>query len=427
MSLKMKALPFAITAATVSLSSYGAGFQVSEQSASGLGRAFAGEAAVADNAAVIARNPAAMTRFKRAEVSGAITVIDADIDVDSTDGNGRHQTAHDIAPTQAVPAAYFVQPINDKLAFGLGLFSNYGVTSDYDESFAPGTAAGKTSLITLNLNPSLAYKVNDQLSVGGGISLVYADAELIRRYGADANWFPTHPAPSDKTIELAGDTYSWGWNVGGLYEFDENNRFGLSYRAQVDLNFEGDFTDYTGQVVPGLPSPGGQKVDGELDIVLPATAEFSGFHQLNDRVSVQYSILWTDWSAFKEIKATSSDCSYHGQSGVCLAKDEDFEDSMRYAVGASYLLNPQWTLRAGLAYDEKGGQPTLSIPDSNRYWYTAGATYHYSDSLSFDAGLAYVQSEEASFTEGGTLLDDDYALKSNGDAYLASLQVNYKL
>ena len=130
---------------------HSAGFQVAEHSASGLGRAFSGEAAVADNAAVLARNPSAMTLFDRAQFSGALTVIDPEVDVwDRTNG----ESAKDVAPVQFVPAAYYISPVNEKWAWGIGMFTTYGVATDYPDNIQAGDLAGDTSLISVNLNPT---------------------------------------------------------------------------------------------------------------------------------------------------------------------------------------------------------------------------------------------------------------------------------
>ncbi|HIF9231824.1 TPA: outer membrane protein transport protein [Photobacterium damselae] len=413
MSIKKRYISLAI-ASLLSSQSYAAGFQVSEHSASGLGRAFAGEAAIADDASVIGRNPAAMTHFKQAEFSGALSVINPSIDIyDHTWDQG----AEDVAPIAFVPAGYYVHPVNDQLAVGLAMFSNYGVTTDYPTDFNAGSLAGKTSLLTVNLNPSVAYKLTPQLSIGGGVSLVYGKAELNRHLGSLSIAVPGSN-PSDKTISMEGDTWAWGWNIGAFYELNENNRFGLSYRSQVDLDFDGDFTDYLG-VITGKPN---NTITGSLSVPLPAIAEFSGFHQLNKQWALHYSLQWTQYSKFKELRATSSECKpgYNGQSGICLLKKEDYDDTYRWAIGTTYTLNPLWTLRAGFAFDEQAGKPTLSIPDTDRYWYSAGATYHYNQHLSFDAGFSFIYSSKATFTE------DNSTFTSKGKAYLAAVQANYK-
>lgn len=413
MSRKITLTAIAVTAALISINANAAGYQVNEHSASGLGRAFAGEAAVADNASVLARNPAAMTLFDTAQLSAALSIVDPSIDVKDEDFG---QTAKDIAPLGIIPAGYYIHPINDRFAVGLALFTSYGVATEYPAEFNRGSTAGETSLLTLNFNPNIAYRINDQFSIGGGVSLVYGDAELERFYGSLAN---LGGSPDDNTVEMTGDTFGWGWNIGALYEVNDNHRFGLSYRSQVDLDFEGDFTDYTGTIT-GTPR---NTVPGELDVVLPAIAEFSGYHALNNQWAVHYSVQWIQYSKFEELRATSDQCNpgYEGMAGVCLLKDEDYDDNSRYSIGATYTLNPEWTLRAGFAFDEQAGKSTLSIPDTDRYWYSAGFTYTYSKNLSFDVGLTYLDSKDTTFVEDGA------TFTSSGNAIISAAQINMKI
>ena len=418
MSVNIRYISLALCSSLTATSAFAAGFQVSEQSASGLGRAFAGEAAIADNPAVISRNPAAMTHFETMAVSVVGSIVAPDIDITAHDAPNGVQTAKNVAPMAFVPASYFVMPINDRLSWGVALFSGYGVTTDYPADFYDGTSAGKTSLVAINLNPSVAYKVTEQLSLGVGINAVYASAELYRHYGQNA--LPFYPAikPSDKTINMEGDTWSWGWNIGAFYEVDDNNRFGIAYRSKVDLDFKGDFTDYSGLVLGS--SNRGNTIKGKLPVVLPATAELSGFHQLNHQIAIHYSLFWTQWSSFKELRATNSQCNFGGQMpGVCLLKDEDYKDAFRWAIGTTYTLHPNVTLRAGFAYDEQGGKATLSIPDTDRFWYSAGATYHYNSQLSIDIGFSYVYGKESDFIEN----NDRFTASSV--AYIGAAQLNY--
>ncbi|MDF2154805.1 outer membrane protein transport protein [Vibrio sp. CAU 1672] len=391
---------------------HSAGFQVAEHSASGLGRAFSGEGAVADNASVLARNPAAMTLFKEAQFSGALSIVDPEVNVYDTK---YQEQSDDVAPLQVVPAGYYISPLNDNWAWGLGMFTTYGVATDYPNDIAAGDMAGDTSLVSVNINPNLAYRINDGISVGAGVNLVYAEAELTRHKGTLAPLFGDHSKKSDNLIGMTGETFGWGWNVGALYEINENHRFGFGYRSEVELDFdEGEFSSYDSGIASAT------KVDGRLKITLPAIIELSGFHQLNDNWSLHYSWQQTEWSTFKELKATSPDCT----DGVCFYKPEHYEDNNRYSVGGTYQLNESWTLRAGFAYDEQAGEATLSIPDSDRYWYSAGLTYLIKENLSLDAGFALVQSESGSFTETNAA-GQEIKFESEGKAYISAIQMNY--
>ncbi len=391
---------------------HSAGFQVVEHSASGLGRAFSGEAAVADNAAVLARNPAAMTLFKQAQFSGAVSLIDPEINIYDTYYN---EQSDDIAPIALVPASYYVSPINDQFAWGIGMFTTYGVATDYPDDISAGDMAGYTSLMSVNVNPNLAFRINDQFSIAGGVSFVYAEAELDRNKGALAPLFGPGSKKSDKLIGMTGETFAWGWNAGALYEVNQSNRFGFGYRSEIELDFdEGEFSSYDSGIATAT------KVDGRIKIHLPQIFEFSGFHQLNPQWAFHYSWVQTNWSKFTELRATSDQCA----DGICFSKQEHYEDNNRYAVGATYTLNSNWTFRAGVAYDERAGKPTLSIPDTDRYWYSTGLTYAWSENLTFDAGFALVHCDDISFSEVNSA-GQEITFESEGVAYISSVQMNY--
>ena len=394
-----------------------AGFQVAEHSASGLGRAFAGEGVVADNASVLARNPAAMTLFDKAAFSGALSFVDPEVDVYDVE---RKEQSSDIAPTQIVPAAYYISPINEKWAWGVGLFSNYGVATDYPTNISAGDMAGYTSLKSVNLNPNIAYRLNEQWSFGLGLNLVYAEAELTRYLGEASPVFDK--APSDKAIDMTGDTFGYGWNAAVMFELNENYRVSLAYRSAVNLDFDdGTFRDYNGNIVQN----GQTSVTGKLAVKLPAIFELSGFYQLTPDWAVHYSWQRTDWSSFTELKATSDQCNQDGIQGQCFQKTEHYKDNDRLSIGATYSFNSDWTLRAGYAFDEQAGKPTLSIPDSDRHWYSAGVTYQWTDNLSIDAGFALVMSEKGTFQEKGAL-KKERRFESTGKAYISALQLNYQ-
>jgi len=399
----------------VTAQSSAAGFQVSEHSASGLGRAFAGEAAVADNASVLARNPAAMSRFKQAEFTIVGSYVAPDVNIEGVgDGSPYHGNnpsrldAEDIVHSAFVPATYFIQPINDKFAVGVGLFSTYGVATEFEEDYAAGTGAGTTDLMTFNINPSISFKATEQLSLGLGLNATYGTA-TVDRYLGDVSVAVPGSNPGDSYFAMEGDTWGFGWNAGVLFELNESNRIGLAYRSQVDMDFEGDFKGLTSN---------GATVDAGLSLPLPATAEFSGYHALTEKVAVSYSVLWTQWSKFKELKAAKSD-----DGTVLFDKPEHFDNNIRYSIGAEYTID-QIVLRAGFAYDESAGETTLSIPESDRFWYTAGATYTVSPALSLDFGVAYIYSTEVNFTESAGPFTYDF--KSSGDAIIASAQANYR-
>jgi long-chain fatty acid transport protein len=428
--MRINKVALAVTALLAASQVQAAGFQVSEHSASGLGRAFAGEAAIGDDAASLARNPALMATFDKAQLSVVGSYVDPDISVtgvtNPTGGAASDFDANDVAPAQVVPAMYYIQPINDKVAVGLAIYSNYGTGTEYPDDYSAGAVAGTTHIATVNFNPNISYRVNEQLSLGAGVSLVYATAELQRNAGALGGMIGGDA--TSNLSDMEGDGYGFGWNVGALYEINKNNRLGISYKSKVKTELEGE---YKGTASASTPAPVGPQntVDGTLDINLPSILEVSGYHKLTDKFAVSYSWMYTTWSDFGDIQANGADCNDTlggGGQGVCLIKEEDFSNSSRYAIGGEYYLSETVTLRAGYAFDEQAGEATLSIPDTDRNWYTAGVTYKATPALSFDFAAALVAGEEIEFDEkiSGSLPADG-TFKSSGDAYIYSAQMNY--
>ncbi|WP_340676777.1 outer membrane protein transport protein [Paraglaciecola sp.] len=422
----LKKTLIAVSCAALSIDTFAAAFQLAEHSASGLGRSFAGDAAIAENAGVIARNPALMSQFAHTQISVAATYVEPDVSLTGLSAPAYSSAAainaDSIAPSALVPAAYFVMPIDDKLAFGLGLFSNFGLATEFADNYAAGQLAGKTEITTVNLNAALSYKVNAQFTIAAGVSYIYADAQITRHAGAG---LPTYlqvtfgstlgVSNSDEAVNLEGDDNAYGWNAGLTYDVAPGHRLGLHYRAATDITFKGTYSNQLPVVIGGLA---GNSAPGTVELELPATAEFSGTHQLNDTVTFHYSMMWTQWSSFQSLEAYTDDTQV-------FAKEEGFTNAMRYAIGADYQLNQDIKLRAGIAYDKSPADQhmSISIPDTNRLWLSVGANYRLADDSSIDVGMAYLKGEKQTFTETDKL-GGAWEFESQGNALLLSAQYN---
>lgn len=426
--MDISTLKLSVLAASVALVTgqvQAAAFQLAEQNATGLGRAYAGEGAIGDNAAVLGRNPAAMTLFDKPALSGGVIYINPDIDVDGKGANvaagkalGLPTDSKDIADDAWVPFVYYVHPINEQWVAGVGAFTNYGLSTTYQDDHYAGPVAGKTDLKTFNLNPTIAFKANEHISLGAGFNAVYADAELIRHSGIYGANFGL--SEKNEFVRLKGDDWGYGWNIGTLIEADEHNRWALTYRSKIKLTLEGDYSSALPNNLPpalGLPvGTSGQSIPGQLDLTLPAIAEVSGFHQIQPDWALHYGIMWTEWSSFKELQAQD------GAGKELFQKDENFKNSWRVSMGATHTLNDQWTLRGGLAYDQSpvpANTRSISIPDVDRTWYTVGATYAATPNLSVDGGFAFLHGKKVDVVEDG------FEFRSGGNAYLFGLQMNY--
>lgn len=415
----------AASLAVVSADSFAAAFQLAEQNVSGLGRAYAGEAAVADDASVVARNPALMSLFKDKQISVAGIAVIPDVSLKGQsaayglDANSIDDDS--IAPSAFIPAGYFTMPLNDKVSLGFGAFSNFGLSTEFNDDYAAGSIAGETEIVTVNMNASASYKINEQFSVGLGLNYVYADAKVVRNAGANPFGIPANT----QIAHLEGDDYGFGWNVGAMYQLDENNRFGFSYRSETDIDFEGEYSNQLPAAVGGLE---GMTVPGELKLTLPAIAEFSGSHQLDKKLGVHYSILWTGWDSFQKLEAYTP-----SRETPVFSKEENFSDSMRYSIGTDYQYSDALLLRAGIAYDESPADQShlsISIPDTDRFWFSFGGNYAFSENSNIDLGVSILRGKTQNFTEKDSLAASlgqnvSWEYESKGHAVLLGAQYNY--
>lgn len=424
-----------------------AAFQLAEVSTSGLGRAYAGEAAIADNAAVIATNPALMTVFKRAQFSAGGVYIDSKVDmrgdvvtkINNIVGKDQNGSAskNDVVPEAFIPNLYFVTPVNDKLALGAGMNVNFGLKSEYGRGYDAGLFGGETKLSTINLNFSGAYRVTQGLSVGLGLNAVHAKAKLDRTAGilkktADTitqgklgtvvpqlNKIPAYLTSTDKSVVQLQDKSAWGfgWNAGVMYQFNENNRMGLAYHSAVDI----DFTDYTATSLKA----GKSGEESSLTLRLPDYVEFSGLHQVTNRFAIHYSYKYTHWSHLNKLYARYND------GKTAFDKELQYSNSSRVAFGGTYDIDDKLTLRAGVAYDQAASRHyrTASIPDTDRTWYSLGATYSFTPNFSVDFGYAYLKGKKVNFKEKEKLAQDQLITTANytskAHANLYGLNLNY--
>ncbi|WP_299015229.1 outer membrane protein transport protein [uncultured Photobacterium sp.] len=424
---KKRLLPSSVISAIIfsSASTQGAGFQLNSQSATGLGRAFAGDAVIADNASVAARNPAAMALFKENSVSLGFNVISTDVSIKEgtynqpriiTNGNeilAVETNQYDISGTDDiggssfVPNLHLIVPLNDQWAWGVSLYSNFGTETEFDNDFAASIFGGKTSVKSMNLGTSLSYRLSQNLSFGAGIDLIYGMGDLKRDFDTEACMaIGGKPALCRdiqmNVIDVEASGFALGWNAGIVYEINENHRFGLSYRYSPTVNAKGDVKAGTNEA-------------DSMDLPLPDIAEVSGYHRLTDKFAAHYSLQWVEWSAFDTLHIAGID------------KEYQWKDAGHISIGGTYFLNNDWTLRAGYMYDISATDElkSISIPDSNRHWFSTGFTYQLNKKENIDFGFTYLMGENVTFDEQ---LNDNLPAPSisgattRADAILVGLQ-----
>ncbi|CAE6898125.1 MULTISPECIES: outer membrane protein transport protein [unclassified Vibrio] len=408
----------AVTVAMASGQAMAAGFQLNAQSATGIGRAFAGDAVIADNASVMARNPAAMALFDKMELSLGFESITSMIEVkDATYRNnlpmlgGKPPIVADVPDTDDVggtsiaPNIHLIVPVNEKFAWGVNAYSNFGTKTEFSDDYIASEYGGLTDVKSFNFGLAGSYRLNDQWSFGAGLDLIYGQGTMKRGnpgiFGA---------APYALNVDKA-DGFAVGFNVGTVYELDENNRFGFAYRYSPEFEAKDDK---------------GQKIT----LPLPDIAEFSGYHKIEDtKFAVHYSIQYIGWSAFEKIEFRNLDASSSPIGGSSGAYDKDYQwqDGWHYAIGGTYYLNNDWTLRTGYMYDTSAQDSltSISVPDSDRQWLSAGFTYHIDTKSNVDFGFTYLMGDKVDVEESikvGNLTATSVNATTQADAILVGLQ-----
>ncbi len=387
----------ALIAVAFSGTAAASGFQLLEQNASGLGNAYAGSAAVADNASTIFYNPAGMTQLQSREVSVGGSFIHTSYKFNnngsstgSLSGDGK-----DGGGWGFVPNAYMSMQVAKDWYVGLGIGAPFGLKTEYDNMWTGGAQSRKFDIETLNINPSVAWRVNDVVSLGFGVNWQRLQAEYIRTVGVTNIPGVVNVAGATGTVTLAGD--AWGWNAGALFNLGPATKVGISYRSAVRHNLEGDSVvtsngDPTANgTVAGLNAAGASS-HVKASIKLPDTAILSATHKLNDRVEVLGDVSWTGWSTIPKVDIIRTSGALNGATAQTL--DTEFRNTWRVAVGTNYQLNDEVKLKFGLAYDQtpvpSAQHRLVSLPDNNRTWFSVGAQYKPSKALTFDVGATYL-------------------------------------
>ncbi|HEU4626247.1 MAG TPA: outer membrane protein transport protein [Steroidobacteraceae bacterium] len=368
------------------------GFVLLEQTASGVGDAYAGIAASEDDVSAMSFNPATLSLLTAPQAALGVHAIDLKADFSDRGstlppaGAGllpRGSTSEDAGDVIPVPNAYFGMPLNDRLAFGFGLTAPFGLKTEYDDGWVGRFQGIRSKLYTVNANPALAFKVNDMVSLGVGASYQYANAELTNAVILGLG--------TEGRARLKVDDYAWSWNAGALFRLPSATRVGVSYRSYVDYHLSGDtkVTTLGGTQIPAVSGP------TTAAIRFPNSAEISIAQPLGNGFELRADAMWMQWSTIDNIVATNS--------ATGLPRDVlqfRFKNTMRYALGGTYKMNDQWTFRAGTAYDESPVQDefrTVRLPDDDRVWATVGARWQPTPQWIFDAGYAHL------FVHGSTI------------------------
>ena len=356
-------------------------FQLWEQNASGIATSFAGSAAVADNAGTIFFNPAGMTQLPGIQLSVGVAGVGPSFKFSNEGSSGLLGTGGDggdAGSWAAVPNAYFSWQVAPDWFIGLGISSPFGLKTEYDANNWIGSYQGiKSKITTVNYNPSLAWKVNDKVSLGLGFSYQTLDAEL------------TSAVPGVlRSSQLKGDDASWGWNAGALFTLSPAMRVGISYRSAVDYTLEGN----SNTALTSTPV--------KTDVKLPDTFILSVWQQVSDRWEAMGDLSYTNWGTLKTLNVINSNTGAQIGSEIF-----GYRDSWRFAWGAAYKATEAWKLKFGIAYDRTpttDNDRTVRVPDNDRIWFSLGAQWNGGAYGKIDAGYAYLYVKDADINQTKT-------------------------
>ena len=385
----LRLLPAALALAFPGLAA-ASGFQLLEQNASGLGNAYAGSAAVAENASTIFYNPAGMTQLKDREISLGATVIDTSYKFsNNASSTGVLSGNSDGGTTGVVPNAYLSWRLSQDIYAGLGIGAPFGLMTKYDNPWQGAAQSVKFDIQTININPSVAWKANDWLSLGFGVNYQMLNAKYVRDVAV------TTSALAATTATLKLDDTAWGWNAGALFTLSPATKLGVSYRSAVKYDLSGDIA-VAGPAATSLNATGASSPT-KASVKLPDTVILSATHKLNPQWELLGDVSWTGWSSIPKIDVFYTAGARNGQLAQRL--DTEFRDTWRFAVGANYQLNEAWKLKFGVAYDEtpvKGASTRLvSLPDNDRLWLSLGAQWKPSRNTALDMGVTYLYVDKA--------------------------------
>ncbi|MDH0748248.1 outer membrane protein transport protein [Pseudomonas sp. GD03842] len=424
-------LSLAVTLASTQL--FASGFALNEQSISGMGTGFAGRSSSVDDASIVYGNPAGMSRLKRQQVTVGVAAIDAKTDISDASGSRAGTNKGDMVPFTAVPMGFYVNPVDDHWAFGLGVYAPYGLITDYESSFQGQNFGSKSIVKVVTFQPTISYAFNDKVSIGFGPTINRISGALESTLNVSGLTLPATGRPSgDGRIQVKGDDVGYGFNAGILVQATDSTSLGLTYHSKVTYKLDGHTEVRTGAGVPPQILGSG-RYDAKLSLDTPESVDFSITQKLDDAWKVYAGATWTRWSRLQDITVRNSGVTRAG--GVAapalvgtITEEQNWHDTWAYAVGTSYQLNKQWVLRTGLTFDQSPTNNTdrsPRIPTGDRTIFSVGAGYSPTDDITIDVAYSYLDEETVKVNRTNAL-GQRYSSKYDNSANGFGLGLTYR-
>ena len=399
-TLKTVLFLWGLITAFIAAPAWAGGLYINEFATPSLGTAGAGAQAWADNASTAFFNPAGMTRVdgKELMLGGGLLYSDVKFDPapDTPVAGGDGGDAGGFAP---LLNAFYVHSLSDDLKIGVDLISISAAVLEYDDNWAGRYQNQNVNIFTITLHPSLAYRVNDWFSIGGGVGFVYGAIELELA-------IPT-PGPGDGKATIDGDDLEYALNLSAMFELSDRTRLGVVYWSEVDFNFAGD----------AEIQPLGLQVGIDTSLPLVQWARTAIYHELNDRFALLGTVGWEDWSELENVNLSTA-------SGGSAALPKNWKDTWHFAGGIHYRLSDPWLLQFGIAYDTSpvdAEDRTADMPIDRQIRYTIGTQFEKSEKLTIGCALEYADLGDGEINS--STLKGEY---KNNSLFVFVLNFNWK-
>ena len=362
----------AISTAAITLAGFSAaeagGFALREQSAYGQGMSFAGVAAGGSLSSMF-WNPATLSQVMGLEFESGISGVIPISEVLVTAGPGSPFGEGDIGQDALVPNSYAAYRVNDKVIVGIGINGPFGLATEYPAASIAraGGIAGDSEIFTINANPAVAFQINDYVTVALGAQIQWLDLTLTDQ---------ATTLGGGGIVDLEGDGFGYGLTAGIQIMAGPNTEIGLGYRSRIDNDHEGTLVR-----INGVPA----NVPATTTLDLPDLVTLGIRHKINDYWRVMAGVEWANWSRFGTVTLTTP----LGSQPLAF----DYDDGWYFSAGAEYMWNDQLTLRGGVGWELSPVSDqvrSFRLPDDDRLWLSAGASYKANDRYSFDVGYSFL-------------------------------------
>lgn len=455
--LVLATLGLAITGALAAPQAHASAFQLKEDSAQSMGRAYAGSLTAGGDVSVVANGPAAMTDLKGTYFEADLTGINF--------GTTFSGSAHDVlgnpisgnnggnaGTTMPVPAFFFETQLSDRVHVGAAFSVPFGFKTDYNNDWVGRYNAIESKFESLDATLSASYDVTDTFSVGASAIAQRTSATLTNAInfstvglalagpGTSLNLPPSAvysliPPGTDGLAHITGSSWAWGWQLGSYWKIDPQDRLAFNYRAKISHRLKGSADFDVPQTVSTLINQLGpllglnasslpfQNTSGTANFTTPAVATASYWHQ-EDKFGFGADLSWTEWDVFKNLTVNYGNPAQPQSSQVF-----NWHNSWYASFGGEYYLTDKLTLRGGVGYDSTptyAGTRDVRVPDETRKLLSAGIGYKATEHFSINASYAHIFVNKASINSAVSATEDTITGTSSDYGNLFAISGVYK-